>query len=43
MPAEGGTFEIRSRLIAVSKKGSGALTETESELYDPKTGEVYYK
>ena len=43
MPAEGGTFELRSRLIAVTKKGSGALTETESELYDPKTGDVYYK
>lgn len=43
MPAEGGTFELRSRLTAVSKKGSGALTETESELYDPKTGDIYYK
>lgn len=43
LPAEGGTFQLRSRLIAVSKKGSGALTETESELFDPKTGDVYYK
>jgi acyl dehydratase len=30
-------------LLGVHKKGSGALTETESELYDPATGEVYYK
>ena len=32
----------QNRLIAVSKKRPGALTETESELYDPETGEVYY-
>ena len=43
MPADGGTFQIRSRLIAVSAKGSGALTETESELFDPETGDVYYR
>ena len=30
-------------LLGVHKKGSGALTETESELYDPATGEDYYK
>ena len=43
MPTEGGTFQIRSRLIAVSAKGSGALTETESELFDPASGDVYYR
>ena len=43
IPGSGGTFQLRSRLIGVHKKGSGALTETESELYDPKTGDVYYK
>jgi peroxisomal enoyl-CoA hydratase 2 len=43
LPTSGGTFQIRSRLLGIHKKGSGALTETESELFDPETGEVYYK
>ena len=43
LPSSGGTFQIRSRLLGIHKKGSGALTETESELFDPATGEVYYK
>ena len=43
LPCAGGTFQIRSRLLGIHKKGSGALTEIESELFDPTTGQIFYR
>eukprot|EP00747_Dinoflagellata_sp_TGD_P169933 gnl/TRDRNA2_/TRDRNA2_200195_c0_seq1.p1 gnl/TRDRNA2_/TRDRNA2_200195_c0~~gnl/TRDRNA2_/TRDRNA2_200195_c0_seq1.p1 ORF type:complete len:321 (+),score=60.19 gnl/TRDRNA2_/TRDRNA2_200195_c0_seq1:72-1034(+) len=43
LPTTGAKLEIRSRLYGVHKRGSGALIERESELYDPATDMVYYK
>eukprot|EP00294_Goniomonas_avonlea_P001725 CAMPEP_0114548002 /NCGR_PEP_ID=MMETSP0114-20121206/4751_1 /TAXON_ID=31324 /ORGANISM="Goniomonas sp, Strain m" /LENGTH=295 /DNA_ID=CAMNT_0001732567 /DNA_START=14 /DNA_END=901 /DNA_ORIENTATION=- len=39
---EGAELVLRSRLIAVTKRGSGASVETESELVD-KSGKVFYR
>lgn len=40
---EGGEITVRSKLIGIHARGSGASVETESQLVDTKTGEVYYK
>jgi peroxisomal enoyl-CoA hydratase 2 len=40
LPTTGANLLLRSRLIGVHKKGSGALTEQEFELADAESGEV---
>ena len=42
IPVGGAKMMIRTRLVGVHKKGSGCLTENESELVG-EDGEVYYK
>lgn len=42
LPSGGANLRMRQKLLAVTKKGSGALTESELELVD-ESGKVYYR